>query len=117
MNRWYGSSSLRSSARYDGHRQQHGELGELGRLQVQRAEVEAEHRLGAAHVQDVHQRDERQQHQRHAVEEPRLVLPPVVVERHHHDHRQHRGDEEDLLAGDEEQSYGSSAGDFVCDAE
>ena len=80
-----------------GEGEQGGELGELGGLHLQRAEVEAQPGSPADRPDQDHQH---QEHDRHAVEEPGPLAPPVVVERHDHDHRDHGTDQEDLLAGD-----------------
>ena len=79
------------------------DLGELGRLQLERAEVEAQPGAVAHRAEHDHQHE---QHDRDAVEEPRLVFQHVVVDRHHDDHRHDRGDQEDHLAGDEQVRVG-----------
>ena len=66
-----------------GEHQQRGELRHLGRLEVERPQVERDAILSRRHAE---QEQQREQHERQAVEEAGTILPPLVVDRHHHDH-------------------------------
>ncbi len=89
-----------------GHGEKDGELGELCRLEVERAEVEAE---GGTTTDRAHHDHQYEQHQGEAVEELRMLVPPFVVEGHHNCHRHHGDDEKDLLPGDEGEPVGLDA--------
>ena len=45
------------------------------------------------------QEQQREDHEREPVEEPRAILPPLVVDRHHDEHHDGGHDREDHLAG------------------
>ncbi len=81
-------------------RHQQGDLGELGGLDVERTEVEAE---PGATADRPDRDDQHQQHDRAHVEHRRPFSPQVVVDAHHDDHQDHRQDHEDLLALDEDE--------------
>jgi hypothetical protein len=78
--------------------EQRRELGELCGLEVERSEVERDAVL-AGHLPD--QEQQREHHERQAVEEPRPVLQPLVVDRHDGEHHDRRGDREHDLPRDE----------------
>ena len=63
-----------------GEHEQRRELGHLGGLEVERPEVERDPVAALTRADDEQQR---QDHEREAVEERRPLLEPLVVDRHH----------------------------------
>ena len=78
--------------------EQRRELRHLGGLEVERTEVE---RDSVAAVDLADDEQQRQDHQREAVEERRPLLQPLVVDRHDREHHDRGDDPEHDLAGDE----------------
>ena len=72
-----------------GEHEQRRELRHLGGLEVERPEVE---RDPVAAVDQADDEQQRQDHEREAVEERRPLLQPLVVDRHHGEHHD-RGDD------------------------
>ena len=87
------------------HRQQHDELGELGRLDLDRPDVDRQQRVAGDAADD----GEHEEHgDRRHVQGPGAVLPPLVVDGHHDDHDERGDDGEDHLAGDERVGVGGA---------